>query len=135
MKKGCRGGYISIANFDQYQHYKHRNPPWIKLYFALLDDYEFMSLPVDSRWLAVCLILLASQTGNQIPHDPEWLQSRLRLESPPNLGPLFASEFILLDGCKHDASALLAFRKQNADSEKSREEQSRDLLARGKREG
>src|SRR5690606_19747530 len=34
-------GYLTVKNFERFQHYKDRNPPWIKLYNDLLDDYEF----------------------------------------------------------------------------------------------
>ena len=33
--------YIEICEWDRFQHYKKRNPPWVKLYSKLLDDDEF----------------------------------------------------------------------------------------------
>ena len=35
---------FSVKNWDEFQHYKDRNPPWIKLHNHLLDDYEFEML-------------------------------------------------------------------------------------------
>ena len=40
-----RQRYLRVRNFEQFQHYKERNPIWIKLYCSLLDDYEFAQLP------------------------------------------------------------------------------------------
>jgi DNA-binding NarL/FixJ family response regulator len=40
MTRCSRNGY-SVKNFERFQHYKDRSPPWIKLYNELLDDYEF----------------------------------------------------------------------------------------------
>lgn len=28
--------HFKVRNWEQFQHYKDRNPPWIKLHFALL---------------------------------------------------------------------------------------------------
>jgi hypothetical protein len=36
-------------NFEQFQHYKDRNPPWIKLWTRLLDDYEFNELSKENQ--------------------------------------------------------------------------------------
>ena len=38
-------GYFSVRNWDEFQHYKDRDPTWIKLYNRLLDDYAFGLLP------------------------------------------------------------------------------------------
>jgi hypothetical protein len=33
--------YLRVKNWSEFQHYKDRNPPWIKLHRTLLDhDYE-----------------------------------------------------------------------------------------------
>jgi hypothetical protein len=37
--------WLTIKNWSEFQHYKDRNPPWIKLHRALLDDYAFAALP------------------------------------------------------------------------------------------
>ena len=48
-------------NWVDFQHYKDRAPPWIKLHKGLLDDSVFQRLPVASRALAPMLWLLASE--------------------------------------------------------------------------
>ena len=30
--------HLRVRNWERYQHYKERNPPWIKLYVELLDE-------------------------------------------------------------------------------------------------
>ena len=52
---------LKPKDWDKFQHYKNRNPPWIKLYRGLLDDHDFYKLPVASRALAPMLWLLASE--------------------------------------------------------------------------
>lgn len=110
--------YFCVKNWRQFQHYKHRNPPWIKLYTHLLDDYEFGCLPDASKLLAFYIILLAAKTGNKLPANVEWIKNRASLTETPDLQPLFDIGFIQ----ELDASNALAERVQNADSEKSREE-------------
>ncbi len=63
---------FSVKNFERFQHYKDRSPPWIKLYNELLDDYGFGRLPDASKMHLVAIWLLASRNDNKIPHDAEW---------------------------------------------------------------
>jgi hypothetical protein len=68
--------YLSIKKYDTYQHYKTRNPPWIKLYRCLLNDYEMRLLPIHSRMAYICLLIIASETDNRIPIDYKYLSDR-----------------------------------------------------------
>lgn len=66
-------------NWHSFQHYKDRDPTWIKLHKKLLDDYEFQRLPIASKALAPMLWLLASEQKNgEFEADPEKLAFRLR---------------------------------------------------------
>lgn len=113
--------YFRVKNWERFQHYKRRNPPWIKLYTHLLDDYEFGSLGDASKLLALFILMLAAKANNKLPLDPHWLQRRTGLEQTPDLEPLFGIGFIV----KLDASELLASCKQNAMPEERREEKRR----------
>jgi hypothetical protein len=104
--------YFKVRNFDQFQHYKHRNPPWIRLYYALLHDRRFFRLSDKNKWLAIGCFLLASQCDNKIPFDEGWIQKELSLDTTPDWQTLIESEFIVPIDC--DASAMLATCKQNA---------------------
>ena len=53
---------LITKNWAEFQHYKDRSPPWIKLHKELLDDRQYQSLPLASRALAPMLWLLASET-------------------------------------------------------------------------
>ena len=67
-------------NWDAFQHYKHRSPPWIKLHRNLLDDMHFQRLPVASKALAPMLWLLASESNDGVIHrSPEEIAFRLRM--------------------------------------------------------
>lgn len=69
--------FFRIRDFRKYQHYKDRNPPWVKLHGELLDDYEFQQLPLPARYLFLHLTWLASKTDNKIPNDGAWIAGRL----------------------------------------------------------
>jgi hypothetical protein len=49
-------------NWNTFQHYRDRCPPWIKLHREILNDKEFMCLPLASKALAPLLWLLASES-------------------------------------------------------------------------
>ena len=63
-----------------FQHYKDRCPPWIKLHRDLLNDREFMRLPLASKALAPLLWLLASESKDgSFDASVDELEFRLRL--------------------------------------------------------
>ena len=77
VKIMSRQRYLRVRNFEQFQHYKERNPIWIKLYCSLLDDYEFAQLPDQTKFHAVGLMLLASRLNNKFPSDEPWLRAKI----------------------------------------------------------
>jgi hypothetical protein len=74
--------YLRIAKWDKHQHYKDRNPPWIKFYVELIDpNHKMNDLPVTTRYLWDRLLLLAAKNDNFVPNDPELIAKLLRM--PP----------------------------------------------------
>jgi len=57
---------IKPKNWNQFQHYKDRCPPWIKLHRDLLNNRDFMRLPIASKALAPLLWLLASESKDGV---------------------------------------------------------------------
>jgi len=104
-------GFLSVKSWHTLQHYRDRNPPWIKLHNALLDDYAFLRLQDASKAQALCIMLLASRLQNRIPCDAEWIASRIGATSPVNLQVLVQQGFLEAD---EDASRTLALRLQFA---------------------
>ena len=70
--------YLKVKNWEEYQHYKDRNPPWIKLHVRILKDRKFISLSSASRGLLMQLWILASEHGGEIPYDLDEIQFQLR---------------------------------------------------------
>lgn len=106
---------LVVKKWEEFQHYKDRQPPWIKLHKTLLDDYQFHCLPVASRALAPCIWLLASESDDgSVAHDPEMIAFRLRMsveEVVAAIKPLLSAGFLTL---LRDASKPLAEGKQDA---------------------
>ena len=96
-------------NWEKFQHYKNRNPPWIKLHHDLIDDREYQRLPIASRALAPAMWLLASESRDgAFDISIEELAFRLRQpakEIEAGLKPLIAAGFFTLE---HVASSVLA---------------------------
>ena len=99
--------HIEVRNWERFQHYKKRNPPWIKFYSELLDDYELMELDPRLRWVAVAMLLLASRTDNKIPAKLPALRNRLWMDdlTANDVEKIASVGFITLS---QDASKMLA---------------------------
>ena len=101
-----------VKNFEKFQHYKDRSPPWIKLYNELLDDYEFGLLQDASKMHLIAIWLLASRSDNKIPYDSAWVERRINATEHVDLELLAERGFIIIDQelhtLEHDASAALA---------------------------
>jgi hypothetical protein len=92
-------GRLRVKGWSDFQHYKDRSPPWIKLHRGLLDNYEYQMLPVASRALAPMIWLLASESvDGSIDGDPDKLAFRLRTtrkEIEQGLKPLIGAGFLV----------------------------------------
>ncbi len=73
--------YLAVTKLGKYQHYKNRNPPWVKLHTTLLDvNHPMNQLPVATRYLFDRMLLLAANYDNSIPNDSELIAKLLRME-------------------------------------------------------
>lgn len=115
---------LHVKGWSEFQHYKDRSPPWIKLHKGLLDNYEYQMLPLASRALAPMIWLLASESEDgSVDGDPDKLAFRLRTtrkEIEQGLKPLVESGFLVAN---HSASDLLAVCKSDACLEKEAEKE------------
>jgi hypothetical protein len=69
---------MKIKNWNKFQHFKDRKPPWVKLYRDVLDDMEWYELdPLASKVLVMCW-LIASEDDGCLPNS-KTLAFRLRM--------------------------------------------------------
>ena len=114
-------GFLRVKNFERFQHYKDRRPPWIKLYIELLDDYNLARLPDATKAHLFAIWLLASRYENQIPNDPEWISRCINATERVNIDLLISAGFIVED---QTCSKAPAERKQDAIPETETETES-----------
>ena len=116
-----------IKNWAEYQHYKNRNPSWIKLHASLLSSEDWVVLDDASRVLAVACMLIAAKTNNEIDTSEvgaRYFERVAYLNTKPNFKPLIQCGFLI--PCKQmlaDASTMLA----DARPEKRREEIEKEI--------
>lgn len=60
---------IAIKSWERFQHYKDRDPPWIKLYRDTLTSEAWVLGTDLSRLVQVASTMLAARYNNKIPYD------------------------------------------------------------------
>mgnify|MGYP000417966785 CR=1 FL=1 len=112
---------LAPKNWEKFQHYKDRCPPWIKLHRDLLNDRAFMSLPTASKALAPLMWMLASESKShtgEFDGSTEELEFRLRISAKDiELG----RKSLIDKGFFFVASVVLADCQQHAIPEGERE--------------
>lgn len=124
---------LKVKNWSSYQHYKHRNPPWIKLSTSIFQDYDFFAMSDASKLLAICILTLASRYKDPqagiVPDNLDWIKSQCGLGksvTEENLQELENKGFI------ERASKMLASCKQSAMPETETEPYSKETEERQK---
>jgi hypothetical protein len=122
---------LIARNWREFQHYKDRNPPWIRLHRKLLDDKDFQRLPVASRALAPMLWLLASESiDGVIDADADDLAFRLRqpeAEIVEALKPLIEKRFFVVDSGVLAECLTLAVPESEAETEALQKQSQRQI--------
>lgn len=110
---------IRVLKWDEFQHYKDRSPPWIKLHRSLLTNRQWHELSGDaSKLLAECWLLASESEDGTIElstEDLAWQRRRDPVKVAGWLQELERQGF--MDLSDHDASAVLARCKQPATPE------------------
>ncbi len=121
-----RKRYLRVKNFDALQHYKDRNPIWIKLHCAILEDYEFQQLPDAAKFHVVGLSLLASRLNNRFPDDARWLAAKIGATEEIEIETLIESGFLEVvateKGAKTDESSSAKRATNACKSQKTKDE-------------
>ena len=110
--------YYEIPTWQNFQHYKDRDPPWIKLHFSLLTSPTWVMLDDASRSLAIACMLIASRNHGKVPADPAYIK-RVAYLSSVDFKPLLSIGFL------EPSSEMLASAstlQAKATTEKRREE-------------
>lgn len=106
---------LRVAKWETFQHYKDRAPPWIKLHRSLMTSETWVSASTEGRVLAVACMMLAADTGNEIPANSRYIRRVAYLDFEPDFVELVDLGFLEWiekprenDDPPDDASAVLA---------------------------
>jgi len=117
--------WIEIPNWDRFQHYRDRNPPWVKIYTQLQHDETWLSLTGHQRGVLVSLWLEYASSNRQLRANTASLTRRTGLRvSSAQLKALNDAGFIRLVASKPLATRVRT-RETEAEKEKSRSREAR----------
>src|SRR6267142_168233 len=121
---------ISVTNWDDFQHYRDRDPPWIKLYRDILTSEPWLFGSDCSRLVQIAIILLAARFKNSIPADPALIRKATAIDYAPEevqvaIDKLVTLKFIKIHGLEHKLNGKDSHVLAECDSEKGRSEQGR----------
>lgn len=75
---------LRVKGWVDFQHYKDRRPPWIKLHRELLENFRWHRLTSDSKALAICIWLVACEykdpKAGLVTDNAEELAFRARMD-------------------------------------------------------
>jgi hypothetical protein len=87
--------FLRIRNWRNYQHYKDRNPPWIKLHYEILNSEDWVMLADASRVAMMVCMLIASRHEGRVPYNPEYIKRVGHLKTKPDLKLLIDMGFLV----------------------------------------
>ena len=89
--------YLTVKNWRDFQHYKKRSPPWIKLHRLIIEDYKFSKLKDKTKAHLMLIWVLASGTEGRIPHDAKFIADKISATEPVDLDAMIAAGFLIED--------------------------------------
>jgi len=92
--------YLRIANWEKYQHYKNRNPRWVKLYIDTFNRPNWISLDDKSKFLLLICLGIGAICDGKIPKCAKTLQKISNLRRKPDIKPLIDIGFLIPDASK-----------------------------------
>jgi hypothetical protein len=112
---------LVIKNWSTFQHYKYRNPPWIKLHRSLLDEPDWYELSGDEAKFLIEVWLIASSEDGYLPETKKIAFRTRRTESEVQALLDKLQAFI-----KHDASMMQDRVEKRRDREEKSKEEKRE---------
>lgn len=90
-----------MRNWDKWQTYRtdRGNPPWIKVYRALMRNIDWITLTDEQRGQLVAMWLLAADKDGRVPADPSTLKTVCSMTNEPDLN-LFKDKGFVVFGAK-----------------------------------
>lgn len=112
---------LYVRNWNLFQHYKDRNPPWIKLHRSLVSNPEFLSMPEAAQYELIRVWILAASDLGAVPFSTGLIRKMTGMRRIRYLDLLIEKGFL-----SKSASDLQAPCKQTASPDKNRVEKIRE---------
>ena len=87
--------YLIVKNWRDFQHYKKRSPPWIKLHRGITEDYDFAALKDKTKAHLMLIWLLASGSEGRIPDDPAFVAKRINASDSVDISAMIEAGFLI----------------------------------------
>lgn len=122
-------GWIIVERWDEFQHYRDRDPIWLKVYTRLLSDEAYLALTFHQRGVLQGIWLEYARANRQLSDRTVALTRRLGqrvstrdLEALNHAGFITISASKPLAPCYHDASPETEKRREEQQHNKNRHE-------------
>ncbi len=113
--------YLCVRKWDEHQHYKDRDPAWIKVYNRLLDDFDFLALSEVAQAQLLKLWLLASRTDNRIPYDLPYITAKIGARTAIDIDDLIVHGWLQFCDANAPSERVVSARKVASRKKKDRE--------------
>ena len=121
-REGSEMEYLRIANWEKYQHYKNRQPRWVKLYIDTFNRPNWISLDDKSKFLLLICLGIGAICDGKVPKCAKTLQKISNLRRKPDLKPLIDIGFLI-----DDASTMLDREEKSKKKRRIREEDKKEF--------
>ena len=117
-----------VVNWSEYQHYKDRCPPWIKLHQSLMSSEVWIMANDATRCLLIASMVLASKScDGSFNGDAEYVKRYGHLNAKPDFKPLLSIGFLEIiedasTALASSASTVLAFARSREERREETEE-------------
>jgi hypothetical protein len=138
---------LSLIGWERFQHYRDRDPPWVKLYRDLLTSESWVLGTDTSRLVQVASVLLAARYGNKIPFDWKLIRKVASLDCTQSqfseaVNHLAAYGFLSIQevpsaqgGVEQSASGVLAKCSSETEAEERQSRAEKISVAQGRDDG
>lgn len=117
--------YVVVRNWERFQHYRDRTPPWIKTYLELMSDDAYLGLTGHRRAVLHGLWMEYARARRRLPDDTATISRRLALKvTTSDLEALNHAGFIEVGASTPLAPRAHAKRKRR-DKDKGRSEEAK----------
>lgn len=111
-----------IKNWTRFQHYRDRNPPWIKLHVEILASADWVMLDDASKLLMIVCMIIGAKDAGVICDDEAYFRRVAYLCKTPNFRPLIECGFLepLADAsnCEHVRATARPEKEKEKEAEK-----------------